>query len=62
MKDARKVFDDYTVASSHLHELVEVLQYTYIFGTRCLGQMLKIENGQFEHDGMGHQELPTRSR
>lgn len=41
MKDARAFFDLYTAHSSTLHELVEVLQYTYVFSSRCLGQVLR---------------------
>lgn len=41
IKDARLSFDIYTVRSSTLHELVEVLQYTFCFGSRCLAQVLR---------------------
>jgi len=62
MRDARKAFDDYTVESSHLDEIVEVLQYTYLFGSRCLGKVLKIKNGQSKHDGKGCQRFPAEHR
>lgn len=41
MKDARAFFDTFTVESSTLHELVEVLQYGYLFGSRCFAVMLR---------------------
>lgn len=45
-KDARKFFDNYIFEYSDFSELVEILQYTYLFGTRCIGIVLreKIKN------------------
>ena len=44
VKDARLYFDNYTVQNSSIHELVEVLQYSYIYGSRCFGYVLKLMN------------------
>lgn len=38
---AREYFDWYMVENSSWHEIVEVLQYTYIFGSRCIGKVLR---------------------
>ena len=41
MIDARLYFDRYLVSHSTPTELVEVLRYTYVFGSRCLGRVLR---------------------
>lgn len=54
MNDARLYFDLYTVRLSTLHEIVEVLQYTHIFSSRCLAHVLRIklaaEAGATKHE------------
>lgn len=42
IRDARSFFDAYTVSSSSLHELVEVLRVTHLFSTQCLGKVMRI--------------------
>ena len=39
--DARVYFDHYLLRHSTLREVIEVLQYTHVLGTRCLGQLLR---------------------
>jgi len=45
--DARLFFDAHMAKFSTLRELVEVLQYTYVFGTRCLGIVLVAKRGDY---------------
>ena len=44
--DARFFFDAHMAKFSTLRELVEVLQYTCVFGTRCLGIVLVAKRGE----------------
>jgi hypothetical protein len=48
VKDARVIFDDYIVRYSTLEEVVELLQYTYVYGSRCIGQVLRIKRQRSE--------------
>lgn len=48
MIDARRFFDEYICAYSTLAELVLVLQHTYLFGSRCLGAVLRQSKRQGE--------------
>lgn len=41
MRDARYYFDCYLVENSTLAEIIEVLQYTFVFGERCIGRVIK---------------------
>lgn len=40
-RDARAYFDQLIFDESTWHEIVEVLQFSYLFGSRCLGQVLR---------------------
>ena len=53
-KDVRIYFDHIIVDSSRLDELVEVLQYTYIYGTRCLGQVVKVIKARKGEQAIDH--------
>ncbi len=42
IRDVRFYFDWYTVQHSSLEEIVEVLRFSHLFSTQCIGRVLRI--------------------
>jgi hypothetical protein len=47
----RDYFDFYLVNNSTLAEIIETLRYTYIFGERCIGRVIREMKARRLQDG-----------